>query len=353
MEYTVEQIAELVGGEVEGDKSLKIVSFVGIEETEVPGAISFLSNEKYTEFIYTTSAAAVLVSKDFRPSQPLSTTLIRVDFPYQALAKLLKLQKKHLKVRGGKEKFAFISKKSTVAKSSFIGAFSYIASGASIGDNCIIYPNCYIGKNVTIGNNCIIYSGVNIYQNNKIGNHCILHSGVVIGSDGFGFAMIEGGSKYQKIEHRGKVILEDHVEVGANTCIDRATLGTTIVRKGVKLDNLIQIAHNVDIGQNTVIAAQTGLAGSTKVGKNCMFGGQVGLAGHIEVANGVKLGAQSGVPNSILEENISLIGTPPTQPRVFFKTASLNKKLPEMDKKLEKLQQELDNLKKQLAKTIK
>lgn len=308
MEFNAQQIAGLLNGIVEGNPDIKVSNLSKIEEGK-PGTMTFLANPKYTHFIYSTGASIVVVSKDFVPSQELKCTLIRVDDPYRSFARLLEMFNS---MKAGKKEvssLAFISPAAVTGKDISVGAFTFIADHAVLGDNVTLYPQVYIGENVRVGNNCTFYPGVKIYRDCVIGNDCTLHSGAVIGSDGFGFAP-QSDNNYQKIPQIGNVILEDFVEIGANTTIDRATLGSTIIHKGVKLDNLIQVAHNCEIGENTVIAAQTGISGSTKVGKNCMMAGQVGLAGHITVADNVKLGAQSGVGTNITEDGAVLLGSP-------------------------------------------
>jgi UDP-3-O-[3-hydroxymyristoyl] glucosamine N-acyltransferase len=308
MEFSAQQIAGLLNGIVEGNPEVIVSNLSKIEEGK-PGTMTFLSNPKYIHYIYSTGASIVVVSRDFIPAHEIKCTLIRVDDPYQSFATLLEI---FSNMQAGKREIsslAFISASAVTGKDLSVGAFTYVADHAILGDNVTLNPQVYIGENVKIGNNCLFYPGVKIYHGCVIGNDCILHSGAVIGSDGFGFAP-QSDNNYQKIPQIGNVILEDNVEVGANTTIDRATLGSTIIRRGVKLDNLIQVAHNVEIGENTVIAAQTGISGSTKVGKNCMMAGQVGLAGHITVADDVKLGAQSGVGSNITETGAVLLGSP-------------------------------------------
>ena len=308
MEFSAQQIAGFLNGTVEGEPGTKVSNLSKIEEGR-EGTMTFLANPKYTQFIYTTLASIVVVSKDFTPSQPIAATLIRVEDPYQSFAKLLEMFNSMTASKKEVSSQAFIASTAKTGKDLSIGAFSYIGENALLGDNVSVYPQVYIGDNVRIGNNSVIFPGVKIYRDCIIGNDCTLHSGVIIGSDGFGFAP-QNDNNYQKIPQIGNVILEDHVEVGSNTTIDRATLGSTVIRKGVKLDNLIQVAHNVEIGENTVIAAQTGISGSTKIGKNCMIAGQVGIIGHITIADGVKIGAQSGIGGSITQEGAMVLGSP-------------------------------------------
>lgn len=336
MEFTIKQIANLINGEVRGDDSLIINQLAKIEEGKT-GAISFLSNPKYEPFLYTTQASAVIVSQDFEPKKDFSTTLIVVENAYLGFTKLLEEYQRFLKYsKIGVEEPIYKSEGVSIGEGIYIGAFSYIGKGCKIGKNVKIFPQVYLGENVTIGDNTIIYSGVKIYQNCVIGNHCTIHANVVIGSDGFGFAPQEDGS-YKSIPQLGNVIIEDNVSIGANTTIDCATMGSTIIREGVKLDNLIQIAHNVEIGRNTVIAAQTGVAGSTKIGENCVIGGQVGFAGHITIANHTKIGAQTGILNSVKEENTSLAGTYAMDLKDYMKSYVIFKKLPQLDKQIREL----------------
>lgn len=346
MEFSAKQIAEFIQGEVVGDENTTVHTFAKIEEG-MPGAISFLSNPKYTPHLYDTKSSIVLINRDFEIEHEVKATLIKVDNAYESLAKLLTLYEMSKPKKTDIDSLAFISPSAKIGKNVYIGAFAYIGENAVIGDNTSIYPHTYVGENVKIGNNCLLYSNVNIYHDCRIGNECTLHSGVVIGADGFGFAPTEHG--YDKIPQIGIVILEDKVEIGANSCVDRATMGATIVHAGVKLDNLVQIAHNDEIGSHTVMAAQTGIAGSTKVGEWCMFGGQVGIAGHIRIGNRVNLGAQSGVPGS-LKDDSALIGTPPVELKKFFRITAVEHKLPEMYSELNNMKKEIENLKKQLNK---
>jgi UDP-3-O-[3-hydroxymyristoyl] glucosamine N-acyltransferase len=308
MEFSAQQIAGFLNGVVEGNPETRVSNLSKIEDG-VEGTMTFLANPKYNQFIYTTKASIVVVSKDFIPSQEIEATLIRVDDPYTSFAKLLAMFDD--KSRGKKEvsSLASIPGSAKTGRDLSIGAFSVIGENAVIGDNVNIYPQVYIGDNVTIGNNCTFYPGVKIYHKCVIGNDCTLHSGVIIGSDGFGFAP-QNEKDYVKLPQLGNVILEDCVEIGSNTTVDRATLGSTIIRRGVKLDNLIQVAHNVEIGENTVIAAQSGISGSTKIGKNCMIAGQVGIIGHLTIADNVKIGAQSGIGGSITEDGAIVMGSP-------------------------------------------
>lgn len=343
MEFTVQQIAHILGGQIKGDGSRKVSNLAKIQEG-TPGTISFLSNPKYENFIYTTEASAVIVNKNFEPRQNISTTLILVDDPYTSFTVLLEEYHKIVSFRKtGIENPSFIGEKSTVGDNVYRGAFSYIGNNCTIGSNVKIYPQVYIGDNVVIGNNTIIYPGVKVYSECKIGNYCTIQSGSVLGSDGFGFAPQPDGS-YKTIPQIGNVVLEDHVDIGANTVIDCATMGSTIVRKGVKLDNLIQIAHNVEIGKNTVIAAQSGVSGSTKIGENCIIAGQVGIVGHITIADKTSVGAQSGIGKSIITEGNKLSGSPAFELKQQLKSYSIFKKLPEILKRIEELEEKVIHL---------
>lgn len=336
-------IAGILNGTVEGNPETKLNTVARIEEGHT-GALTFLSNPRYEPFVYTTGASAVLVNKDFKPSREVAATLIRVDDPYQALASLLAWYEQARPAKKGIHPSAVIDETATIGDDLFVGAHAVISEHAVIGDGCSVHPQVFIGENVTIGKNCTLHPGVKIYRDCVIGNDCIMHAGAVIGADGFGFAPVTDAN-YMKIPQIGNVIIEDNVEIGSNTCIDRATMGSTIIRKGVKLDNLIQVGHNVEIGENTVIAAQSGLAGSTKVGRNCMFGGQVGLAGHLSIADGCKIGAQSGVMSTISEENTTLLGYPATDSKQFLKSVVYIRKLPELSSRVDALTKTVDSLK--------
>lgn len=338
MEITAAQLAAMVQGEVVGNPEAKINNFAKIEEGR-EGCLSFLANQKYTHYIYSTQSSVVLVRKDFVPEEAVSATLVKVDDPYATIATLLNFVNAQIPAKHGRENPCYITDGALVPDSCYVGAFAYVGANARVGEHTQIYPQVYIGDDVVIGDNVIIYSGVKIYRGCCIGNNCIIHSGAVIGADGFGFAPVNG--EYEKIAQIGNVVLEDNVEVGANTTIDRATMGSTIIRRGVKLDNLIQVAHNVEIGENTVMAAQVGVAGSTKIGKHNMVGGQVGFAGHIHIGDNCNFGAQSGVPNSV-GDGKTLLGTPAIDSREFAKMfiysknlAALNKQVAELKKKLE------------------
>ena len=341
MEFTAQQIAELIKGRVEGDKDAKVSSFAKIEEGH-EGAISFLSNKKYLHYIYETKSSVVLVDESLALERNVNCTLIRVKSAYEAVAQLLQLYESMKPRKRGISDLAFIDPTATIGEDCYIGPFAYVGPKCVIGDNSIIHPHAALGDNVIVGKNTEIHSNAVIYHDCKVGNRCILHAGCVIGADGFGFAPSENG--YDKIPQIGIVTIEDDVEIGANTCVDRSTMGSTFIRNGVKLDNLVQIAHNADIGANTVMSSQVGVAGSTKVGEWCMFGGQVGISGHITIGNKVMLGAQSGVPGSI-KDGQQLIGTPPMEMRSYFKSQAIFRRLPEMYNEINKLRKEIEELK--------
>ena len=326
MKFSAKQIAEFIQGTIVGDENATVHTFAKIEEG-IPGAISFLSNPKYTSYIYDTQSSIVLVNKDFEPEREIKASLIKVDNAYESLAKLMTLYEQSHPKRTGIDPLAYVAPTAKIGENVYLAPFACVGDHAEVGDITELHPHATVGRNAKVGKNCILYTNSNVYHDCIVGDNCILHSGSVIGADGFGFAPTPNG--YDKIPQIGIAILEDDVEIGANTCVDRATMGATIIRKGVKLDNLIQVAHNVEIGSNTVIASQTGIAGSTKVGEWCMFGGQVGIAGHIKIGDKVNLGAQSGVPGSI-KSGQSLIGTPPIEMKNFFKSSAVFKKLPEM-----------------------
>ena len=308
MEFTAATIAEFLKGEIAGDPDTKVNTVAKIEEGH-EGALSFLANPKYEHYLYTTDSSIVLVNSDFVPSGKVRATLIKVRNSYEAFASLLILVEKSKPKKKGIHPTAIIENSAVIGSDVYIGAYSYIGENCRIGDGTRIYPHVFIGDETTVGKNCLIYAGAKIYHECIIGNNCILHAGSVIGSDGFGFAP-QSETEFMKIPQIGNVILEDNVEIGANSAVDRATMGSTIIRKGVKIDNLIQIGHNVEIGENTVMAGQSGVAGSTKIGRNCMFAGQVGIAGHLKVADGTKAGAQAGIAGDIKEENSTILGSP-------------------------------------------
>ena len=342
MEITAAQLAAMVQGEVVGNPEAKINNFAKIEEGR-EGCLSFLANQKYTHYIYSTQSSVVLVRKDFVPEEAISATLVKVDDPYATIATLLNFVNAQIPAKQGRENPCYITEGASVPDSCYVGAFAYVGANARVGEHTQIYPQVYIGDDVVIGDNVIIYSGVKIYRGCCIGNNCIIHSGAVIGADGFGFAPVNG--EYEKIAQIGNVVLEDNVEVGANTTIDRATMGSTIIRRGVKLDNLIQVAHNVEIGENTVMAAQVGVAGSTKIGKHNMVGGQVGFAGHITVGDGNGFGAQSGVPNSVGSKQ-RVIGSPAINALDFARQQVYIKRLASLFADVANLKKDVENLQK-------
>jgi len=334
MKVTVQQIADLLNGEVVGNAATEVSDLSKIEEGK-PGSLSFLSNPKYVPYIYETKASAVIINKSFVPEHPVQTTLIKVEDAYAAFTKLLEFYNQIKNNKVGIEQPNFVGENTVYGQDIYLGAFAYIGQNCQIGDNVKIYPNCYIGDNVKIADNTTIFAGSKIYADTQIGSRCIIHSGTTIGSDGFGFAPQEDGS-YAKVPQTGNVIIEDDVEIGANTTIDRATLGSTIIRQGVKLDNHIQIAHNVEIGAHTVIASQTGIAGSTKIGKYCQIGGQVGIVGHITIGNHVKIQAQSGV-NKSLKDNDVVQGSPAINYGDFSKSFVHFRNLPKIVEDIDKL----------------
>ena len=345
MEFTAKDIAGLVGGTIDGNPEIKVNRLARIEDGE-PEALSFLANPKYYPYIYSTRSSIVLVQSDFEAEQPLSCTLIRVNDPYTAFANLLEIYDKMRKGKTGTSPLSSIAKSAKIGSNAYIGDFAVISDNAVIGDDVKIFPNCFIGENVRIGSGTTINPGVIIYYDCLIGNNCTIHGGSVIGADGFGFAP-QNDNNYKKVAQIGNVILEDNVEIGANTTIDRATLGSTIIRRGVKLDNLIQVGHNVEIGENTVIAAQTGIAGSSKLGKNCMIGGQVGFAGHIVIADDVKIGAQAGLAGNVNKPGSVLLGSPVIEISrfrriiaIFNNLDKLYSRIGELEKNLKQLQSE-------------
>ncbi len=342
MEFTAKQIATFIQGEIVGDEHATVHTFAKIEEG-VPGALSFLSNPKYTPYIYETRSSIVLVNRDFVPEQEVKATLIKVDNAYESLAKLMTLYEQSHPKRTGIDPLAYVAPTAKVGKDVYLAPFSCVGDGAEVGDGTELHPHATVSRNAKVGAGCILYPHATVYHDCRVGDRCILHAGCVIGADGFGFAPTPDG--YEKIPQIGIVIVEDDVEIGANTCVDRATMGATVIHRGVKLDNLIQIAHNDEIGAHTVMASQVGIAGSTKVGEWCMFGGQVGIAGHIRIGDKVNLGAQSGVPGSI-KEGQQLIGTPPMEMKPYFKAQAVFRRLPEMYAELNALRKEVEELKK-------
>lgn len=339
MELTASQLAALVHGDVEGNGEVKIGTFAKIEEGH-PGALSFLANPKYTHFIYSTESSAVLVRRDFVAEQPVKATLIRVDDPYSTIAQLLEMVQEMTKIdKRGIEQPSFVSEGVDIPEDAYVGAFAYVGKGAKIGRGAKIYPQVYIGDGCEVGEDAILYAGVKVYAGCVIGNRCIVHSGAVIGADGFGFAPL-GDGHYEKIPQTGNVVLEDDVEIGANTTVDRAMMGSTRICKGVKLDNLIQVAHNCHIGDNTVMAAQVGLAGSSKIGKQCMVGGQVGIVGHIAIADGTQIGAQSGV-NRATKPGERIMGAPAVEMGEYARSLVYVKRLGKLFEQVKNLEKEI------------
>jgi UDP-3-O-[3-hydroxymyristoyl] glucosamine N-acyltransferase len=339
MKFTAQQIADILEGEVVGNPNEEVSKLSKIEEGE-KGSLTFLSNPKYNPFLYTTNASIAIVNKSFQLEKEISTTLIKVENAYKSFSKLLEFYNEVKNNKSGREAPHFIADSAKIGSKEYIGAFSYIGENVVIGNNVKIYPNSYIGDNSVIGDNCTIFSGVKIYSETIIGNYCKIHSGCIIGSDGFGFAPNENG-EYIAIPQIGNVIIEDYVDIGSASTIDRATLGSTIIRQGVKLDNQIQIAHNVEIGKNTVIAAQTGVAGSTKIGENCMIGGQVGFAGHITIGNNVKIQGQTGVTRN-LKDNEKVQGTPVMNYTDYSRSYVYFKNLPKIAASINKMEKELN-----------
>ncbi|WP_242093408.1 UDP-3-O-(3-hydroxymyristoyl)glucosamine N-acyltransferase [Aestuariivivens sediminicola] len=339
MKFTAQQIAEILEGDVVGNAEVEVSRLSKIEEgTE--GSLTFLANPKYTQYIYSTKASVAIVNKTFEPEYSIAATLIKVDDAYSAFSKVLEYYNLVKLNKTGIEQPSFISESSKYGENVYIGAFSYIGENVVLGNQVKVYPNVYIGDNVVIGDNTVVFSGSKIYSETVVGKHCVINSGAIIGADGFGFSPNENG-EYIKVPQTGNVILEDYVDIGAATTIDRATLGSTIIRRGVKLDNQIQIAHNVEIGKNTVIAAQTGIAGSTKIGENCQIGGQVGIVGHISIGNNVKIQAQSGIIRNVKDNEI-LQGSPALGYGDFNKSYVHFKNLPKIVKDINALEKKLN-----------
>ncbi len=345
MELTAQEIALMVNGAIEGDASIRVTGPAKIEEAKA-GTISFIAHSKYESFAHSTEASVLLVQQDFVPAQKIAATLIRVEKVYPALAILLDHYQSLGKPQIGIAANTFISPSAIIGINASIGMYSIVGEGAQIGNNCVIYPQVYIGKEVRLGNNVVLYPGVKIYHQCEIGDRCILHANAIVGSDGFGFTAQENGT-YKKIPQIGNVILEADVEVGANTVIDRGTMGSTVIRRGAKLDNLIQIAHNVEVGAHTVIAAQTGIAGSTQIGAYCQIGGQCGFVGHIKIAEGTKVQAQSGVAAAVNEPNTALYGSPALAYRDYLRSYAGFKNLPDLIKKITMLERRLEELEKE------
>lgn len=347
MEFTAKQIAEFIQGSIEGDENVPVHTFAKIEEG-VPGAISFLSNPKYTHYLYDTQSSIVLVNKDLELEKATKATLIRVDNAYEAVARLLTLYAMSKPKKKGIDPLAYIAPTAQIGEDCYVAPFAYIGENVKIGKGTQIYPHTTVYDNASIGEGCILYANVSVYHDCKIGNRVILHSGCVIGADGFGFAPT--GNGYEKIPQIGIVTIEDDVEIGANACVDRSTMGSTVVRKGVKIDNLVQIAHNVEVGENTVMSAQVGVAGSTKIGQWCMFGGQVGIAGHAVIGDQVKSGAQAGIAGSIRKGHVTVQGSPAIEAKNFARSSIVFKNLPEMYSDVNRMKKEIEELKEILNK---
>ncbi|WP_299824186.1 UDP-3-O-(3-hydroxymyristoyl)glucosamine N-acyltransferase [uncultured Pontibacter sp.] len=338
MEFTVQQIADLLQGKVEGDNTKKVSTLAKIEEAK-QGALAFLSNLKYESFLYTTEASAVIVASTLELKQPVAAALIRVEDPYTSFSTLLQYyQTALIASKTGVEEPSFMGQGSVIGENHYRGAFSYIGANCKIGDNVKIFPQVYIGDNVTIGDNTTLFAGVKLYTNTVIGNNCTLHSGAVLGSDGFGWAPQADGT-YKAVPQIGNVVLEDDISIGANTAIDCATMGSTVIRTGSKIDNLVQIAHNVEIGKHTVVASQTGISGSTKIGNHCVIAGQVGIVGHITIADKTTIGAQSGVSKSIKESGTIIQGSPAFDYKQNLRAMTVFRKLPELQRELELLKE--------------
>ena len=335
MEFTAQQIADLLDGSIEGDASVVVNTLSKIEEGK-PQSLSFLANPQYNNYLYQTEASIVIVGRDFKPEQAVSPTLIRVDDAYGSFARLLEMYNSIKHSRTGIHPQAYVADSAEIGEEVYIGAGSVIEENVVIGRNTKIYHNVTVNSNSTIGKSCIIFNGVNIYEDTEIGNNVTLHAGAVLGADGFGFAPNQDGTPYNKVAQIGNVIIEDNVEIGANTAIDRATMGSTVIRKGVKLDNLIQVAHNVEIGENTVVAAQTGIAGSTKIGHHCMIAGQVGITGHLKIGDRVKIAAQSGIQNDVPDDSV-VQGSPAFPVGDYRRSYVYFRKLPQLIKELQKL----------------
>ena len=339
MKFTAQQIAEILEGDIVGDPDIEVSKLSKIEEG-IEGSLTFLANPKYIPYIYSTKASITIVNKSFQPDSDIATTLIKVEDAYKSFSQLLQYYNQVKNNKTGIEQPSFVSETAVYGDNVYLGAFSYLGENVILGENVKIYPHAYVGDNVVIGNNTTVFSGVKLYSETEIGNNCVINSGAVIGADGFGFVPDEKG-EFQKVPQTGNVIIEDFVEIGSATTIDRATLGSTIIRKGVKLDNQIQIAHNVEIGENTVIAAQTGIAGSTKIGKYCMIGGQVGIAGHLTIGNGVKVQAQTGIGHRV-KDGEKLYGSPAIDYSNYVKSYVHFKNLSKIVKNLNDLEKKVN-----------
>ncbi len=345
MEFTAKQIADYLEGVVEGDANAKVKTFAKIEEG-TPGAISFLANSQYEHYLYETASSIVLVNHDFQPEREVKTTLIRVKNAYEAIAKLLTLYQSTIQKREGIHPLACVAETAQVADGVYVGPFAYVGEHAVVGKGCQIYAGTVVEERAVIGEDCLLYPHASVYHDCKLGNRVTLHSGCVVGADGFGFA--PGAEGYEKIPQIGIVTIEDDVEIGANACVDRATMGSTVVHRGVKLDNLVQVAHNCEVGEHTVMSAQVGVAGSTKIGQWCMFGGQVGIAGHAVIGDRVLSGAQAGIAGSIRKGNVTVQGSPAIDAKNFMRSSVVFKHLPELQAEVDSLRKEIEELKKKM-----
>ena len=345
MEFTAKQIADYLEGVVEGDANAKVKTFAKIEEG-TPGAISFLANSQYEHYLYETASSIVLVNHDFQPEREVKTTLIRVKNAYEAIAKLLTLYQSTIQKREGIHPLACVAETAQVADGVYVGPFAYVGEHAVVGKGCQIYAGAAVEERAVIGEDCLLYPHASVYHDCKLGNRVTLHSGCVVGADGFGFA--PGAEGYEKIPQIGIVTIEDDVEIGANACVDRATMGSTVVHRGVKLDNLVQVAHNCEVGEHTVMSAQVGVAGSTKIGQWCMFGGQVGIAGHAVIGDRVLSGAQAGIAGSIRKGNVTVQGSPAIDAKNFMRSSVVFKHLPELQAEVDSLRKEIEELKKKM-----
>ncbi|MCI6294189.1 MAG: UDP-3-O-(3-hydroxymyristoyl)glucosamine N-acyltransferase [Bacteroidales bacterium] len=345
MEFTAKQIADYLEGVVEGDANAKVKTFAKIEEG-TPGAISFLANSQYEHYLYETASSIVLVNHDFQPEREVKTTLIRVKNAYEAIAKLLTLYQSTIQKREGIHPLACVAETAQVADGVYVGPFAYVGEHAVVGKGCQIYAGAVVEERAVIGEDCLLYPHASVYHDCKLGNRVTLHSGCVVGADGFGFA--PGAEGYEKIPQIGIVTIEDDVEIGANACVDRATMGSTVVHRGVKLDNLVQVAHNCEVGEHTVMSAQVGVAGSTKIGQWCMFGGQVGIAGHAVIGDRVLSGAQAGIAGSIRKGNVTVQGSPAIDAKNFMRSSVVFKHLPELQAEVDSLSKEIEELKKKM-----
>lgn len=345
MEFTAKQIADYLEGVVEGDANAKVKTFAKIEEG-TPGAISFLANSQYEHYLYETASSIVLVNHDFQPEREVKATLIRVKNAYEAIAKLLTLYQSTIQKREGIHPLACVAETAQVADGVYVGPFAYVGEHAVVGKGCQIYAGAVVEERAVIGEDCLLYPHASVYHDCKLGNRVTLHSGCVVGADGFGFA--PGAEGYEKIPQIGIVTIEDDVEIGANACVDRATMGSTVVHRGVKLDNLVQVAHNCEVGEHTVMSAQVGVAGSTKIGQWCMFGGQVGIAGHAVIGDRVLSGAQAGIAGSIRKGNVTVQGSPAIDAKNFMRSSVVFKHLPELQAEVDSLRKEIEELKKKM-----